>query len=346
MLGAAEAVRPAGNMMPDLSSLQVVGTKAAEESRLESRKPSRKPIDWTNLGLGAALQLFEVTTLGQPFEVIKTHLAANRNDTLLEAVRKLYARGGLAAFWTGLVPWAWIEAATKGAVLLLTQTETTFYAQHVMGLSPGWSAAVGGMAGGVCQAYTTMGFCTFMKTVEVTRSRSGPGKDMSTWQVAFDILKRDGIAGMYRGVNAVALRQLTNWGSRFGLSRATEWIFRRNDPERALTTSERLASSVIGGALACWNQPIEVIRVEMQSAMKREDWPQNRPVNMWSVARWIYQRNGIRGFYRGVTPRIGLSVYLTSVMVFGGDQLKERVAARREARRLQRESSASSSSAA
>lgn len=328
--------------MPELGTLRSVQATGADTVTLQAKRPVRKPIDWTNLGLGAALQLFEVTTLGQPFEVIKTHLAANRTDSLLDAFRKLHARGGLAAFWTGLIPWAWIEAATKGAVLLLTQSETTFYAQNLIGLSPGWAAAVGGMAGGVCQAYTTMGFCTFMKTVEVTRARTGPGSDVSTWQVARDILKRDGVAGMYRGVNAVALRQLTNWGSRFGLSRATEWCFRRNDPERALTVSERLASSIIGGALACWNQPIEVIRVEMQSAMKRDDWPANRTVNMWNVAKWIYQRNGVRGFYRGVTPRIGLSVYLTSVMVFGGDQLKERVAARREARRLQPKSGASS----
>lgn len=29
------------------------------------------------------------------------------------------------------------------------------------------------MGGGIAQAYSTMGFCTFMKTVEVTRQKSG-----------------------------------------------------------------------------------------------------------------------------------------------------------------------------
>lgn len=38
-------------------------------------RPKRKPIVWSNIGVGAVLQLFEVTTLGQPFEVIKTQLA-------------------------------------------------------------------------------------------------------------------------------------------------------------------------------------------------------------------------------------------------------------------------------
>eukprot|EP00166_Cyanidium_caldarium_P003609 ctg_35.g108 len=175
----------------------------------------RKPVDFVNVGIGAGLQLFEVTTLGQPFEVIKTHLAANRNDSLRDAIRKLYARGGLPAFWTGLIPWAWIEASTKGGVLMLAQSEVAYYAQAAGGMSPGWASAAGGMAGGICQAYTTMGFCTFMKTVEVTRTRAQPGSgtaDLSTWQVARNVIQREGIIGLYKGANAVALRQLTNWG--------------------------------------------------------------------------------------------------------------------------------------
>lgn len=99
-------------------------------------------------------------------------------------------------------------------------------------------------------------------------------------------------------------------------------LFRGNDRNRKLTVTEKLLASVIGGALGCWNQPLEVIRVEMQSQAKDP----NRPVrmNIWTTAKYIYQQTGWRGFYRGVTPRIGLSVYLTVCMVFGGDQIKER----------------------
>jgi hypothetical protein len=53
------------------------------------------------------------------------------------------------------------------------------------------------MGGGIAQAYTTMGFCTFMKTVEVTRHKAGG--DVSTWKVAGDIFKREGIRGINKG---------------------------------------------------------------------------------------------------------------------------------------------------
>lgn len=53
------------------------------------------------------------------------------------------------------------------------------------------------MGGGIAQAYTTMGFCTFMKTVEVTRHKSAG--NASTWAVASDIFKKEGIAGINKG---------------------------------------------------------------------------------------------------------------------------------------------------
>jgi len=240
---------------------------------------------------------------------------------LVTAIKKTWHRGGISGFYQGLVPWAWIEASTKGAILFFVASEIDHFLKSKLSVSPSLSGILSGMGGGVAQAYTTMGFCTFMKTVEVTRHKQ-VGEHISTLRIAFDVLKKEGIVGINRGVSAVALRQMTNWGSRFGISRITESLIRGNDPSRKLAIHEKLASSVVGGALGCWNQPIEVIRVEMQSQAKSPDRPAN--LNIWTTAKYIYEKQGWRGFYRGVTPRIGLSVYLTVCMVFGGDQIKEK----------------------
>ena len=56
-----------------------------------------------------------------------------------------------------------------------------------------------------------------MKTAEITRHKQVAvgGKAPSTWALFFEILRKDGIRGVNKGVNAVAVRQCTNWGSRY-----------------------------------------------------------------------------------------------------------------------------------
>lgn len=121
-------------------------------------------------------------------------MAANRSDSAAASIAKIHSRGGLAGFYQGLVPWAWVEASTKGAVLLFVAAETEPRFRNT-GFSATASAALSGMCGGVAQAYATMGFCTFMKTVEVTRAKS-TASPQSTFAVARDIFAREGIVGM------------------------------------------------------------------------------------------------------------------------------------------------------
>ena len=60
-----------------------------------SGKLEKKPIKFSNLLLGAGLNMFEVTTLGQPLEVVKTTMAANRGDKMASALGRVWARGGV-----------------------------------------------------------------------------------------------------------------------------------------------------------------------------------------------------------------------------------------------------------
>jgi len=63
------------------------------------------------------------------------------------------------------------------------------------------------------------GFTTCMKTAEITRHKQVAAgvKPPSTWALFADIYRREGLAGVNKGVNAVAVRQCTNWGSRLVL---------------------------------------------------------------------------------------------------------------------------------
>jgi len=290
-----------------------------------AREPGQG-VNWSNIAVGSIMNMFEVTTLGQPLEVIKTQMAANRSQSMFQALRTVWSRGGVAGFYQGLIPWAWIEASTKGGVLLFTASEIESMTMK-FGVSPAAAGLLGGMGGGIAQAYATMGFCTCMKTAEITRHKQAAAgiKPPSTWAVFADIYRREGLAGINKGVNAVAVRQCTNWGSRMGFARLAEQgirNFRGKDEKEKLTALEKISASTIGGALATWNQPIEVVRVEMQSMAK--DASKNRPAKLTiaNTLKFIYQENGIKGLYRGVTPRIGLGIWQTVCMVSFADYVK------------------------
>ncbi|KAK9779401.1 hypothetical protein AB5N19_00944 [Seiridium cardinale] len=301
-----------------------MSTTAAAMPPVTEKKLEKKPIKFSNLLLGAGLNLFEVTSLGQPLEVVKTTMAANRGDSFATALGRIWNRGGVFGFYQGLIPWAWIEASTKGAVLLFVASEAEYYARAA-GATEFTGGILGGMTGGVAQAYATMGFCTCMKTVEITQHKlAATGvKPPGTFATFADIYRKEGIKGINKGVNAVAIRQMTNWGSRFGLSRLAEQGIRnvtnKKDGER-LSALEKITASALGGGLSAWNQPIEVIRVEMQS--KTEDPNRPKKMTVGNTAKYIYSQNGLKGLYRGVAPRIGLSVWQTVCMVAMGDMAK------------------------
>ncbi|EXJ60832.1 mitochondrial DNA replication protein YHM2 [Cladophialophora yegresii CBS 114405] len=291
------------------------------------QKIEKKPVKFSNLLLGAGLNLFEVTTLGQPLEVVKTTMAAHRSDTFAGAMTRIWGRGGVFGFYQGLIPWAWIEASTKGAVLLFVASEAEYYAK-TFGAGNFVAGITGGMVGGLAQAYATMGFCTCMKTVEITQHKMAAQgiKPPSTFTTFADIYRKEGIRGINKGVNAVAIRQVTNWGSRFGLSRLAEQGIRKvtgKENGEKMSAFEKILASGLGGGLSAWNQPIEVIRVEMQSKSADPNRPKNLTVG--KTLNYIYSNNGIKGLYRGVAPRIGLGVWQTICMVALGDIAKEAV---------------------
>jgi len=164
-----------------------------------------------------------------------------------------------------------------------------------------------------------------MKTAEITRHKQAEAgvKPPGTFKVFMDIYRAEGIKGINKGVNAVALRQCTNWGSRMGFARLAEQLIRdvrgKKEGDR-LSPADKILASSVGGALGTWNQPIEVVRVEMQSMNKEAAAKRgNIKPTVFNTLAYIYRESGIKGLYRGVTPRICLGIWQTVCMVSFAD---------------------------
>lgn len=63
-----------------------------------------------------------------------------------------------------------------------------------------------------------------------------------------------------------------------------------------------------------------LITIQMQSMAKSANRPEK--LTIMSTLKYIYRENGIKGLYRGVTPRIGLGIWQTICMVSLADYVK------------------------
>lgn len=270
--------------------------------------------DWRDLVLGPALQCMEAASLGMPFEVWKTRMGRMRHETTLQAFSNVYKEGGITAFWWGTGP-KMIESATKGAILLYAK-EGILSNCLKSGMDPTLSGVIAGAGGGVCQV-SVMGPCTFLVTGAVTGTTGE-----STMQRASRVWKADGIKGFYPGGTAIAFRQATNWASRQGFTEAVRHRFKiifHDDANAKLTKGENVLAGICGGALACWNHPFEVARIEAQA---RADQGQSK-MNMIRVMQMVVKENGAKGLFQGIVPRMGLGIWQTLFMVTGPKLVKD-----------------------
>ncbi|TMW56359.1 hypothetical protein Poli38472_006369 [Pythium oligandrum] len=277
-------------------------------------QPGKKvgPRDLLN---GGILQCVEAATLGMPFEVWKTRMGRYRTETTTQAFRNVMRDGGgVKAFWAGTGP-KMVESASKGAILLFSK-EAIANSLLAAGVSESATGFLAGAGGGVCQV-VVMGPCTFLVTAAVTGDKS-----ITTSQRVSNVYKAHGIKGFYPGGTAIAFRQATNWASRQGFTeivRGRFKLFFHDDPNAKLTVAQEAGAGIIGGALACWNHPFEVARIQMQSAADRGEAKQN----MVQVFRTVVKEQGVPGLFKGIIPRVGLGIWQTLFMVTGAKLVKQ-----------------------
>jgi len=279
-----------------------------------------KTVDPMDLVKGAVLHCLEAATLGLPFEVWKTQMGRFRSESTFQSLKTIYKKGGIKAFYKGLSP-KLIESGTKGAVLLFSK-DAMLRSLKAAGCEPTLAGLLAGAGGGVCQT-SVIGPCTYLVTAVVTGDGS---KSMS--KIIADTYKAGGISAFYSGSSAVAFRQGTNWASRQGfsdgISKAIKIYFHGN-PDAKLTSAQFVAAGIIAGVLSVWNQPFEVARIEMQASAN--DGAKSR--SMFQVWKDIVNEIGLGGLYRGIIPRIFISVWQTLWMVVFAGFLDDWLASRK-----------------
>ena len=281
---------------------------------------------------GVAMELVMASTLGQPLEVTKTYLGETGSAlSPLRAAQQLARERGLGALWAGLYPWACGESLT-GGVLVYTAHKAHDAARLRLadaGLTPfGQFVAAhvaGGVVGGFFQGMAVVPIVR-MKTHDMT-IRGGDRGGGDALRRAAALVRASGPGELWRGGGVVVARQMTNWGSRMGVSRTVEaWLCERRTRRDGggggcrVGKVDRACAGVFAGIFACWNHPLDVVMVRLQTATHTAGG--SRP-GVVDVVRSVYAEAGVLGFFRGVRARMMLSSYATLCMVTATDMVRE-----------------------
>ncbi|KAJ2772622.1 Mitochondrial carrier protein ymc2 [Coemansia nantahalensis] len=246
---------------------------------------------------------------GQPFDTIKVRLQTQPDmyRGTVDAVRKTVQNDGFAGFYKGTTtPLVGVGIYVSVQFTVMEQMKRTFAringtpAGQPAQLTPLQLYAAGATAGAATSVISGpvehIRVRLQVQTAGMAAKYRGPGDCIA------QIYRGHGIAGIYRGQAATMLRELSGYGMYFMAYEALiQHTMRATGRPRAEIPSSQVF--IYGGAagLAMWltNYPFDFIKSKMQTD---GFGPARVFRGTLDVARQTFQREGVRGFYRGITP--------------------------------------------
>jgi len=216
----------------------------------------------------------------------------------LDAFVKISRVEGVRSLWSGLSPT--LALALPTTVLYLTSYELLkdlFFRQ----LGPDHSSAmsVSLASGGISRVIT----CAAVAPVELVRTKMQSQK-MAFFEVRKAVSKTvgaEGVFSLWKGFTATVLRDVP--------FSALYWpLYEYLRPSEFELQRTFLAGAVSGTIASAVTLPFDVIKTRRQlelgeNIIQANGEMRQTPTNMF-IAREIYESNGLKGFWTGLTPRI------------------------------------------
>ncbi|KAJ4325379.1 Mitochondrial succinate-fumarate transporter [Neodidymelliopsis sp. IMI 364377] len=268
----------------------------------------------TNLIAGGGAGMMEALVC-HPLDTIKVRMQLSRRarmpgapkrgflKTGSEIVKRETALGlykGLGAVLTGIVP--------KMAIRF---TSYEWYKQMLadsQGNVTSKSTFMAGLAAGVTEAVLVV---TPMEVVKIRlqaqhHSMADPldvPKYRNAAHALYTVLKEEGAGALWRGVSLTALRQGTNQAANFT---AYSELRSRLQAYQGTTDLPGWQTSFIGlisGAMGPFsNAPIDTIKTRLQKTPAEPG--QSAMSRITAIAADMWKQEGVRSFYKGITPRV------------------------------------------
>lgn len=234
------------------------------------------------------------TLLFQPLDLVKTRVQASisvngaRPAGMVSIVANVVQQDKIVGLWRGLVPS--ISRCVPGIGIYFS---TIHYLKGKFGhsKSPIESMIIGGSARSV--AVVTMLPFTVIKT----RIESGEFNYNNMFRGLSAIYKQEGAKGLFSGIAPTLLRDVPFSGLYFMFyTQLKHMSIIESVPDSGLPMLHFSCGVTAGMMASLITQPADVLKTHMQLYPKRYGRLRN-------AAKFVYQRDGLEGFWRGIIPR-------------------------------------------
>ncbi|XP_055338138.1 S-adenosylmethionine mitochondrial carrier protein-like [Paramacrobiotus metropolitanus] len=221
-----------------------------------------------------------------PLDTVKTRLQSAQGFWYAGGFRRIYA--GITPVIVGSAPTAALffcsyEATKRGASKIFGPSQKSEPLGHML------AAMVGEVMA-----------CLIRVPVEVTKQRT-QASQLSSFEVLRGTMRTEGFRGLYRGYRSTVLREIPFSVIQFPLWEFLKGYVQSRQEQDIFAWQSAVCGSVAGAVAAAATTPLDVAKTrimlaERQSVQARGD--------VALVLRDIWSREGWKGLFSGVVPRV------------------------------------------
>ncbi|KAL6526459.1 hypothetical protein OROGR_015549 [Orobanche gracilis] len=280
--------------------------------------------------IGAALFTFQ-SALIHPTTVAKTRMQVAGSSISqmngLSVFRCIIRTDGIPGIFRGFGTSA--IGSLPGRVLALTSLEVSkdMTLKYTEGLNMSEATRIG-IANGVAGWVSNLVSCVYFVPLDVICQRlmvqglPGTTSCNGPLDVARNVMKAEGIRGIYRGFGLTAVTQSPAsalWWGAYGVAQHIIWRslgykddFEKKPSHVELIAVQASAGMVAGACSSVITTPIDTVKTRLQVI---DDYGVGRP-SVMKTAKTLVKEDGWGGFYRGFGPRfLNMSLYGTTMIV-------------------------------
>ncbi|CAM9493488.1 unnamed protein product [Discosporangium mesarthrocarpum] len=258
---------------------------------------------WKHVAAGGGAGIMEILCM-YPTDVAKTRqqLSGGKTTPMIMILKDIIQNEGPTKLYRGVLSPVFAEAPKRALKFSLNETYKGALRKED-GSLPGFRAAAAGSMAGMSECSVNTPF----EVVKVQmQAKENIGKFSGVADCAIQLVKTEGVFGLYKGIESHLWRNAVWNGVYFGMIGTIKTAVLPSPPGASKSTKMGydFISGVVGGTLATLaNTPFDVVKSRMQVQPRVEG---QVPKYNWTVPSLatVINEEGMGAAYKGIGPRL------------------------------------------